>query len=148
MYVMALEENDRADRFQPSQELLELPPDRAVARRESEAKSPAAREFLRDRTDGSDVLLPDAKGEWKHRGDKRGRDHARRYTFAVPIGILLAAPVASGGYLYWDYASHFETTDDAFIAARQFAIAPQVSGNITSVPVTDNEHVPAGGVIA
>ena len=43
---------------------------------------------------------------------------------------------------------HFETTDDAFIAARQFAIAPKVSGYITAVPVTDNQHVAAGQVIA
>jgi membrane fusion protein (multidrug efflux system) len=51
-------------------------------------------------------------------------------------------------YLYWDYTSHYETTDDAYIAARQFAIAPEVSGYITAVPVTDNEHVAAGGLIA
>jgi membrane fusion protein (multidrug efflux system) len=57
--------------------------------------------------------------------------------------------VAGGlGYIYWDYARHFETTDDAFIAARQFSIAPKVSGYITAVPVTDNEHVTAGSVIA
>jgi membrane fusion protein (multidrug efflux system) len=62
--------------------------------------------------------------------------------------MLLLAAVAGGGYLYWDYASHFETTDDAFIAARQFAVAPKVSGYITSVPVTDNQHVAAGDVIA
>ena len=42
----------------------------------------------------------------------------------------------------------FGSTDDAFIAARQFAIAPKVAGYITAVPVTDNEHVPAGAVIA
>jgi membrane fusion protein (multidrug efflux system) len=54
----------------------------------------------------------------------------------------------AGGYLYWDYARHFETTDDAFIAARQFAIAPKVSGYLTAVPVTDNQHVGAGAVIA
>jgi membrane fusion protein (multidrug efflux system) len=52
------------------------------------------------------------------------------------------------GYVYWNYASHFETTEDAFIAARQFAIAPQVSGYLTAVPVTDNQDVPTGGVIA
>jgi membrane fusion protein, multidrug efflux system len=39
------------------------------------------------------------------------------------------------------------TTDDAFIAARQFAIAPKVPGYITDVLVTDNQHVPAAGVI-
>jgi membrane fusion protein (multidrug efflux system) len=60
--------------------------------------------------------------------------------------ILLAAALG-GGYLYWDYASHFESTDDAFIASRQIAIAPKVSGYVTQVPVTDNQHVPAGGVI-
>jgi membrane fusion protein, multidrug efflux system len=68
----------------------------------------------------------------------------RPLSFVVPLFILAAA----GGYLYWDYAEHFETTDDAFIAARQFAIAPKVPGYITAVPVTDDEHVAAGGVIA
>ncbi len=52
------------------------------------------------------------------------------------------------GYLYWDHTSHFESTDDAFIAARQFAIAPQVAGYVTAVPVTDNQHVDKGGVVA
>jgi membrane fusion protein, multidrug efflux system len=60
--------------------------------------------------------------------------------------LFLAA--AAAGYLYWDYAQHFQSTDDAFIAARQFAIAPKVSGYITAVPVSDNEHVAAGDVIA
>jgi membrane fusion protein (multidrug efflux system) len=77
----------------------------------------------------------------------RGR-HSRRRRFVVPIGMLVAASVAVSGYLYWDDATHFESTDDAFIAARQFGIAPQVSGNIVAVPVTDNEHVAAGAVIA
>ncbi len=72
----------------------------------------------------------------------------RRYPFGSLIGALVASTALLGGYLCWDNASHFETTDDAFIAARQFAIAPEVSGYITSVPVTDNQDVPSGGVIA
>jgi membrane fusion protein (multidrug efflux system) len=59
---------------------------------------------------------------------------------------LLAAGTA--GYLYWDHTAHFESTDDAFIAARQFAIAPKVAGYVTAVPVTDNQHVDKGDVIA
>jgi membrane fusion protein, multidrug efflux system len=55
---------------------------------------------------------------------------------------------ALGGYFYWDYARHFESTDDAFIDARQFGIAPKVSGYVVAVPVTDNQHVAAGDVIA
>jgi membrane fusion protein, multidrug efflux system len=50
--------------------------------------------------------------------------------------------------LYVDYARRFQSTDDAFIAARQSALAPKVSGYISAVPVTDNEHVAAGRVIA
>jgi membrane fusion protein, multidrug efflux system len=56
--------------------------------------------------------------------------------------------VSAVGFLYWDNAEHFASTDDAFVAARQFAIAPKVSGYLTAVPVTDNQHVSAGDVIA
>ena len=72
----------------------------------------------------------------------------RRHPIAFLLGLILFIAAAAGGYLYWDYAEHFQSTDDAFIAARQFAIAPKVSGYITAVPVTDNQHVNAGDVIA
>jgi len=72
----------------------------------------------------------------------------RRRPFASAIGALLFAVALGGGYLYLNNASHFESTDDAFIAARQIAIAPKVSGYVTEVPVTDNQHVARGGVIA
>src|SRR5262245_26526790 len=72
----------------------------------------------------------------------------RRHPSALFLGPLLFILVAAAGYLYWDYAKRFESTDDAFIAARQFAIAPKVSGYLTAVPVTDNQHVAAGDAIA
>ncbi len=72
----------------------------------------------------------------------------RRHPFASVLGGLALAVVAALGYLYYDYAAHFESTDDAFIASRQFAIAPKVAGYIAAVPVTDNQHVNAGDVIA
>jgi len=71
----------------------------------------------------------------------------RRPLTSVMAALLLGTALASG-YVYWDYAGHFQSTDDAFIASRQIAIAPKVSGYVTQVPVTDNQHVPAGGVIA
>jgi membrane fusion protein (multidrug efflux system) len=79
----------------------------------------------------------DARRSWLH-----------RHPIAVAFGLLFLLLALPAGYLYWNYTSHFETTDDAYIAARQFAIAPEVSGYITTVPVTDNEHVAASGVIA
>lgn len=72
----------------------------------------------------------------------------RRRPVTVAIGVILLLAVTAGGYVYWDYTSHFESTDDAFIAARQFAVAPKVSGYITAVPVNDNQHVVPGDVIA
>ena len=72
----------------------------------------------------------------------------RRRPFAFVGSLILLFLALPAGYLYWDYASHFESTDDAFIAARQFTIAPKVPGYLTAVPVTDNEHVVAGQVIA
>ena len=82
------------------------------------------------------------------RGDEPRRGMLRRRPFALVGGLILLFVVLPAGYLYWDYASHFESTDDAFIAARQFTIAPKVPGYLTAVPVTDNEHVLAGQVIA
>jgi membrane fusion protein, multidrug efflux system len=85
--------------------------------------------------------------------ERSGDDEARkswlpRHPIAVAFGLLCLVLTLPAGYLYWDYTTHFEMTDDAYIASRQFAIAPEVSGYITAVPVTDNEHVNAGQVIA
>lgn len=79
---------------------------------------------------------------------RRGKGRFARRPFAFALGAVLLLAAGGLGYVYWDNATHFESTDDAFIAARQFSIAPKVSGYITAVPVTDNEHVAAGTVIA
>ena len=71
----------------------------------------------------------------------------RRRPFAFAASLILLFVALPAVYLCWDYTAHFESTDDAFIAARQFAIAPKVPGYLTAVPVTDNQHVAAGDVI-
>jgi membrane fusion protein, multidrug efflux system len=83
----------------------------------------------------------EGKGLAKPRGLTR-----RQYMLSGGIAVALLAGIA--GYLYWDTARRFETTDDAFIAARQFSVAPKVPGYLTAVPVTDNQHVATGDVIA
>jgi membrane fusion protein (multidrug efflux system) len=81
-------------------------------------------------------------------GKSRQNGLLRRRPFVSMIGALLLASALGGGYLYVDHITRFQSTDDAFIAARQFSIAPKVSGYLTAVPVTDNQHVKAGDVIA
>src|SRR6201987_4343544 len=101
------------------------------------------------------LRAPTPKGEdhdVEHADDER-RDEPykgmlRRQPFAFVGGLILLFVALPAGYVYWDYAAHFESTDDAFIAARQFTIAPKVPGYLTAVPVTDNEHDVAGQVIA
>jgi membrane fusion protein (multidrug efflux system) len=73
---------------------------------------------------------------------------ARRHPLGTSAGALLLAATVAGGVLYWDHARHFESTDDAFVAARNFVIAPKVPGYLSAVPVTDNQHLAAGDVIA
>src|SRR5262245_61313654 len=104
---------------------------RATTRRENRPASPAQ----------LDESKPPAPG-------KQRRNSLLHRPVVYAIGVVLLALALSGGYVYLDYARHFRSTDDAFIAARQTALAPKVSGYITAVPVTDNEHVATGDVIA
>jgi membrane fusion protein, multidrug efflux system len=103
-------------------------------------ESPAAKE------PASPVQPETAQPQATGKGRKAGL--LRRRPVVAAIGAMLLASAIAGGYLYLDYAGHFESTDDAFIAARQTTLAPKVSGYITAVPVTDNEHVTTGDVIA
>ena len=115
------------------------------------AREPAPQEHPADEPPNVDSppLHDDRHPDQDHeRADETRARFWRRHPFAVALGLLVCAFTAAGGYLYWDYAGRFESTDDSFIAARQFSIQPKVSGYITAVPVTDNQHVAAGAVIA
>jgi len=50
--------------------------------------------------------------------------------------------------MWWLNARQYEATDDAFIDARTASISSQVNGAIVDVPVTDNQLVDAGAVLA
>ncbi|ACK51362.1 secretion protein HlyD family protein [Methylocella silvestris BL2] len=60
------------------------------------------------------------------------------------IGLLIfAALIAGGGYLYLS-TRDIQSTDDAFTDGRAVTIAPQVSGLVVSLDVTDNQFVRKG----
>jgi membrane fusion protein (multidrug efflux system) len=124
--------------------------------------SPAAQESGRARAPAPPGELPprEPRSEFSSRpddpqgaektegGGEPPRSLLRRHPFALVAGLVLFVTAAPAAYLYWDYAKHFQSTNDAFIAARQFPIAPKVSGYLAGVPATDNQHVAAGDVIA
>jgi membrane fusion protein (multidrug efflux system) len=119
-----------------------------LAKDTGEARGPAQR----DRRPESIELPTDNPDEERQAADQAGdgglKARLRSHLIAIVIGLIVLAAAVAGGTIYLDYAEHFESTDDAFIASRQFAMAPKVSGYITAVPVTDNQHVVAGDVIA
>lgn len=90
---------------------------------------------------------PAAADEAPSKKTPRGGFTGRRMLLGG-VGLLAVLGAVSAAGLYFDYSAHFATTDDAFFAARQFAVAPKVPGYLTSVPVTDNQHVGTGDVIA
>ena len=152
--------NDRDIGEQSLLEVPQLPPARGSrpapagkvqgdgARESVHAKTPAQQEVPVGERPGRE---PPTEIEERRRSPDSKKPRAslmRRHPIALVFGAVLLIPAVAGGYLYFDYAGHFESTDDAFIAARQFAIAPKVSGYVTAVPVTDNQHVAAGDVIA
>src|SRR6516162_5598799 len=130
-----------APRSEPVTGLGSDPPYGPAADEADQLRAPARREqpFEPDE---------DLEPEEHSASDKACRSRLRRHPIAAVFGLLCLLLALPAGYLYWDYTSHFESTDDAYIASRQFAIAPEVSGYITAVPVTDNEHVATGQIIA
>jgi membrane fusion protein, multidrug efflux system len=76
------------------------------------------------------------------------RDRLREHWLVVAIAGCLVLIAAIGGIIYWLEVRNYESTDDAFVAARSFSVAPKVSGYVVDVPVTDNQHVKAGEVLA
>ncbi|MEZ4334963.1 MAG: HlyD family secretion protein [Myxococcota bacterium] len=73
---------------------------------------------------------------------RRLRPGARRILkwSAVAAG---AAGVGIGGFLYWQHALHHPSTDDAYVHAHVVQVAAQVTGQVESVPVSDQQAVAA-----
>ncbi|QOZ34353.1 HlyD family secretion protein [Bradyrhizobium sp. CCBAU 53421] len=76
------------------------------------------------------------------------RDRLREHWMLAAAGACLLLIALVGGVAYWLNVRHYESTDDAFIAARSFAVASKVGGYVVEVPVTDNQHVNAGDLLA
>ncbi len=76
------------------------------------------------------------------------RDRLREHWLIFSAGGILLIAALIGSLVYWLQIRHYESTDDAFVAARSFSVASKVGGYVTDVPVTDNQHVQAGDVLA
>jgi membrane fusion protein, multidrug efflux system len=153
---MARRANDRDD---GQQQVLDAPEPRSKPIRFSIRDDRRTADALRDRALRDDLpheeppvqpettlrRAPEAEDE---SGEKDRANLLRRHPMAAVAAVMLLALIVAGGYLFLDHTRRFESTDDAFIESRQFAVAPKVAGYLTAVPVTDNQHVSANDVIA
>jgi membrane fusion protein (multidrug efflux system) len=89
---------------------------------------------------------PGQEADEKEAG-QTARGLLRRHPYAALAAVLVAALLVTGVVAWWLAARNYESTDDAFIDARNVNISPQVVGAITNVPVTDNQLIQTGGVL-
>ena len=71
----------------------------------------------------------------------------RRRPLAITIVSVLVLTGITFAVLYWNHASHFESTDDAFIEGRIIPISPQVPAQVLAVNVNDNQFIHKGDVL-
>jgi membrane fusion protein, multidrug efflux system len=86
-------------------------------------------------------------------GIAAGRAGARRLASLKRALAVLGAVVGIGvavafGVQYWQVGRFQIATDDAYVQADSIIIAPRVPGYIAEVPVSDNQPVKAGQVLA
>jgi membrane fusion protein, multidrug efflux system len=60
------------------------------------------------------------------------------------IGVLLAV----GGYMFYQYAQTYESTDDAMVDAHLNGVSSRIQGTVVAVNAEENQFVSAGEVLA
>jgi membrane fusion protein (multidrug efflux system) len=98
------------------------------------------------------------ESEPRDKGAQRGTDErtkggeARsllmRHPYMATAAALVVVLCVVAGTIWWLNARQYESTDDAFIDARTVSISSQVGGAIVDVPVTDNQRIDEGALLA
>jgi membrane fusion protein, multidrug efflux system len=97
-----------------------------------------------DRQSGDAEDQPPDAGENGSQGVKTA---FKKHSIAILVcgGLIVLGVV--GGVVWYLHSRHYESTDDAFIDARQVLVSPQVTGDIISVNVTDDQIVKTGDLL-
>jgi membrane fusion protein (multidrug efflux system) len=85
---------------------------------------------------GAGGTAPPEKDEKSRPRERRGR--------VILGGVLIFGLLIGAGIYFWLSTRNLEWTDDAYTDGRAVSIAPQVSGQVASLDVTDNESVHKG----
>ena len=120
----------------------DAPRDRDVLELEPRARKPGGDE------PAEGDARPEADASSEDAEEAQRPNVLRRHPWWFVLGGLAAIALGVAVYFYWLIALHpYETTDDAFVDARSFTVAPKVGGYVVAVAVTDNQHVKAGDTL-
>jgi membrane fusion protein, multidrug efflux system len=72
------------------------------------------------------------------------RKRRRAMLIVAVIGLLLAV----GGFMFYQYAQTYESTDDAMVDAHLNGVSSRIQGTVTAVNADENQFVSAGQVLA
>jgi membrane fusion protein (multidrug efflux system) len=97
-----------------------------------------------DRRSEQDDRRRDAATEGKSTANADEDAKRKRRPVVFIIGGVVLLLLAIGGLYYWLITRNIESTDDAYTDGRAITIAPQVSGVVVSLDVTDNQFVRRG----
>ncbi len=101
----------------------------------------------RAETGGKDGEGKDSQDDDKG-ANKEGKPRFYRSLWFKIFLVVIVIGLVVAGMLWWLDARRYEDTDDAFIDTHIIHIAPQISGQLTAILVTDNQLVRRGDVIA
>lgn len=72
----------------------------------------------------------------------------RRTNLLIPvIGAVIVIGAIIAGWRWWQNASRFESTDDAFIDTHIAHVSPQIAGRVIRLLVSDNQLVQPGALL-
>ncbi|MDM9625340.1 HlyD family secretion protein [Rhizobium sp. S152] len=112
---------------------------------QNQRTAPQLEEDEREEKEGAKAAGADTPDE----AEEKKPSIIRRHPLATVIAVVALIALVVVGYFVWLVYFHpYETTDDAFIDARSFSVATKISGYVGDVPVSDNQHLNAGDVIA
>jgi membrane fusion protein (multidrug efflux system) len=70
-----------------------------------------------------------------------------RKSIVIPLGLVLLAGGAYGGWHWWKVGRFIENTDNAYVQSDTAVMSPKIAGYVREVAVIDNQQVRAGDVL-
>ncbi|MGN6703414.1 MAG: HlyD family secretion protein, partial [Burkholderiaceae bacterium] len=86
----------------------------------------------------------DGKDGKEDKPNGNGKTPLYKRPVVVGLALLVLLLLILAGIAWWRHAQTPASTDDAFIDGQVTNVAPQASGRVTKLYVTDNQHVKAG----